>query len=419
MMKHLFFLGICLLMVACQQKAPTEKEIATREVDQALAEVVETHGLMGLSVILIDQGQTVYEGNFGTADLERNLPVNENTVYRIASISKTLTALALLQLVDAGKVDLSTDVSEYLGWTLRNPAHPTVPITLDLLLSHQSSIRDGEGYRKFSQNMINDQLHIQELLSSAGAYFTEDMFDDRAPGEYFSYTNCTWGIIAAIIELSSGERFDAYCKAHIFEPLGIGASFNVRDVEDLNQLAVLYRYKDSMWVSQADNYGGELPESRAYEAYEPGQNGLIFGPQGSLRASARDLATLIQFFLEGGKWNGQQLISPESLALMMREEWVYNGSNGDTWEEFWWAYGYGMHHVTNQDSADIIFPDRKMSGHPGIAYGLLSDMYFDVATQSGVVFITNGSKYPYGYGQATTFYQVEEDVFQVLFPYLN
>ena len=80
---------------------------------------------------------------------------------------------------------------------------------------------------------------------------------------------------------------------------------------------------------------------------------------------------------------------------------------------------YGMHHITNQDSADIIFPDRSMSGHPGIAYGLLSDMYFDSGTGSGVVFITNGSKNKYDYGKASTFYQVEEDVFQLLYPFLN
>ena len=78
-----------------------------------------------------------------------------------------------------------------------------------------------------------------------------------------------------------------------------------------------------------------------------------------------------------------------------------------------------MHHITNQDSADIIFPDRSMSGHPGIAYGLLSDMYFDSGTGSGVVFITNGSKNKYDYGKASTFYQVEEDVFQLLYPFLN
>ena len=66
-------------------------------------------------------------------------------------------------------------------------------------------------------------------------------------------------------------------------------------------------------------------------------------------------------------------------------------------------YGFGIHRLTNRDSADIIFPDRLMAGHPGIAYGLLSDMYFDRDTKSGIVFITNGSKKDFTYGAKTTF----------------
>lgn len=419
-MKGLIIIIALGMLLSCQQGAQqASEELPTDKLEEGLIEVMATHELMGMSVVLLKEGEVFFEGSFGLANLEREIPVTLNTVYRIASISKTLTAIALLQLVDERKVDLSTDVSEYLGWELRNPAHPDVPITLDLLLSHRSSLRDGEGYRKFSGSMIKDKLNIKELFLTNGEFFTDDMYDERAPGEYFSYTNCSWGLIASIIELRSGQRFDEYCKQHIFEPLGMGSSFNVLDVEDLDQLAVLYRYKDSAWIAQADDYKGVRPESRAFEGYEIGQNGLIFGPQGSLRASAGDLVKLSQFFMSEGASVASEVLSQESISKMMDTHWSYDGTNGDTWEDFWWAYGYGMHHITNQDSADIIFPDRSMSGHPGIAYGLLSDMYVDPATGSGVVFITNGSKNKYDYGKSSTFYQVEEDIFQLLYPFLN
>jgi hypothetical protein len=104
---------------------------------------------------------------------------------------------------------------------------------------------------------------------------------------------------------------------------------------------------------------------------------------------------------------------------MLDSHWDFDNNNGDTWENFFLSYGFGIHRTTNQESADIVFPDRCMQGHPGIAYGLLSDMYFDKTTKSGIVFITNGSKKKYEKGQSTTFYQVEEDIFSVVYPFLK
>lgn len=82
------------------------------------------------------------------------------------------------------------------------------------------------------------------------------------------------------------------------------------------------------------------------------------------------------------------------------------------------SYGKGLQFIVNADSADIIFPDRTMQGHPGIAYGLLSDMYVDPITQSGVIFITNGSKKAFDYGPTTSFYGIEEALFKILYPIL-
>lgn len=104
------------------------------------------------------------------------------------------------------------------------------------------------------------------------------------------------------------------------------------------------------------------------------------------------------------------------VELMTANQWTYDGANGDTWDNFFLFYGLGMHRLTNKEKADVIFEDWEMVGHPGIAYGLLSDLYFNRSKKSGVVFITNGSKKDFAYGVESTFYQVEEEVFKVIAP---
>lgn len=387
--------------------------------DLTLAGILDSQQLMGLSVVLLARNGVAWKGNWGWSNYEQRIPVSDPTVYRIASISKTVTAVALMQLVEQGKVALDADASLYLGWTLRHPAFPDSIITLDHLLSHRSGIRDGDAYSRFSRDMLAGQLDIRQLFEVGGDYFAEDLFSGDAPGRYFSYTNCTWGLIASVVERISGERFDKYCRKYIFEPLGMEASFNVLDLPDLDKLAVLYRFSDEQWVAQADDYSRALPQPRADSLYRPGKNGLLFGPQGSLRSSAADLAIFTQMLMNEGSNGEVQILRPETVQLMMQRHWEYQKNNGDTWENFFLAYGYGIHHLTNTPLADILFPDRLMSGHPGIAYGLLSDMYFDKASGSGIIFITNGSQREYAYGNKSTFYLPEEKVFEAVYPYLK
>lgn len=378
----------------------------------------EANQLAGLSVRLIHQNEEVIDYQKGMADIKRNIPVTDSTIFRIASISKTFTAIALMQLQEDGKVDLNADVSDYLGWELRNPAYPETPITLRLLMSHQSSIRDGEGYGRFTSEMFEQSLDIKELFTPDGDFFTQDMFADEAPGSYFSYTNATWGIIASVIEKVSNLTLEAYCIKYIFEPMELDARFDPSH-SDPDRLAVLYRYQNNDWVGQSDEYLGKLPEPKTDQAYIPGQNGLLYGPQGGLRCSADDLEKIARLFWNNGRYQETVILEPKSLEIMTSDIWSYDGSNGNTWDDFFLSYGLGTHRITASPGKDVIFPEMKMAGHPGIAYGLLSDLYFDTASKTAVIFITNGSKKEYSYGKETTFYQPEEDVFKALTPLLT
>jgi CubicO group peptidase (beta-lactamase class C family) len=386
-------------------------------INEQLQQVFDEQGLMGLAVVLIANNEIAYEGFFGKAVHEPVKELNRDSVFRIASITKTVVTIALMQQVEKGLIDLDQDVSEYLGWELRNPYRSDEVITLRHLLGHTSGIRDGEGYGNFVRDMFIDQLPIRALFVPEESHYTDDMFADQSPGEYFSYSNATWSLIASVIELTSNQRLDHYANQHIFEPLGLNASFNVTDFEP-EEFATLYRMQDEVWTPQVDYYIEENPQERGYEGYKPGHNGLLYGPQGNLRIDTKSLTKLALTLMNGGEFDGVRILESNSIDEMIRPQWEYDGSNGDTWDDFWMSYGLGIHQITNRPGKDVIFPDRTMWGHAGIAYGLLSDMYVDPDTQSGVIFIINGSNREFQYAEESAFYSVEHDVFEVLYPFL-
>lgn len=416
-LNHLALTGL-MLFVGCGTDQSRQKSFLEHEgIEASFRQVFEENELMGMAVVIIYDCKTVWEGYFGLADSVRQMPVTDRTMYRVASISKMFAAAAILQLWEAGKVDLDTDVSDYLGWPIKHPEYMDVPITLRHLMSHQSGIRDCDAYYDFSDHMIHEKLNIQELFLPGGMYFSEELFAAFAPGDYFSYANCSWGLVATVVEKISGERFDNYCRKHILQPMGMHADFNVAEIESMENIAVLYRYKNGKWIAQADNYQGTRPESRAFGGYELGQNGLIFGPQGSLRSSASDLAIFACMLMNEGTWNGQRILKKETVDIMLAEQWAYDGNNGNTGDGFFLSYGLASHRTFTQDSSDVVFPDRKMTGHPGDAYGLLSGMYLDKTSKTGIVFISNGGKQITAKGKKTAFYRIEEDVYAAAYKY--
>lgn len=386
--------------------------------DSELQKVVEKYGLMGLSVTLIADQEIAYEGIFGKALYEPARELTRNSVFRIASITKTTVTMGLMQLVEQGRVDPDADVSRYLGWELRNPKWPEEIITLRHLTGHTSGIRDGEGYGQFISEMYTGRLNIGELFQESGSHFTEDMFADHRPGQFFSYSNSAWSLVATVIEKISGERFDRYMRERIFLPLRMNASFNVTDFEK-DEIATLYRKPDGVWTPQVDDYRESQPADRAYEGYEPGHNGLLYGPQGNLRMDTAALQTLALTLMNGGEWNGVRVLQEATVEMISSPNWIYDGTNGDTWDEFWQAYGLGIHLISNREGKDVIFPDRTMWGHPGIAYGLLSDMYIDPETGSGVIFVTTGSERAFETSDQSAFYAMEQEVFDLLYPVLK
>jgi CubicO group peptidase (beta-lactamase class C family) len=327
-------------------------------------------------------------GASGMADRQPGRALTIDDPVRVASISKLIVALGVMRLVEQGRLSLDEDVSSYLGWQLRNPAFPDAPITLRLLLSHRSSLQDaGEAYV------------IPLGKTVRGAVATPRVFDsEHAPGTYFRYSNLNFPIIASALELKTGERFDRLIHRLVMGPLGLDACFNWTMCSDAKvaRAVTLYRPDDTVALDGLQGARPACPVFRAgtdcdLENYVLGSNGALFSPQGGLRISIRDLAVVGQLLLNRGRHGGDPFLREDSVKTVVQPLWTFNGSNGDTSEGFYCAYGLAAQSLPTrmEGCSDDLFGDgRRVLGHAGDAYGVRSGLWVDPGRRVGIAYFS-------------------------------
>lgn len=342
----------------------------------------------------------------GIADRATARAITADAPVRVASVSKLVVALGVMRLVEAGKLDLDRDVSVYLGWQLRHPMHPDVPITLRMLLSHTSGLRDDADYTI----PLGDS--VKARLADPRAWDV-----DHPPGRWFHYTNLNFPVVASVMETVTHERFDVLMARLVFVPLGIDACFNWTTCSDDAVAHAVVLYDISGPVRKDDLRGRR--ESCPVRAtgdcdlgvWAYGVNGALFSPQGGMRISARDLAKIGQLLLR----NGRGFLKPSSLAAMTTPVWRFDGDNGDTENGFYCSYGLAVQTLATKrgdvpapECHDDPFGDGRLRiGHAGEAYGLRSGLWLDMKRRTGVAFFATGvaDDAPKG---TSAFTQVEE-----------
>ena len=344
------------------------------------------HPVMAISLAVIKNGQIILCDTVGYAQVNKTLADND-TKYRIASISKLITAIAAWQLIESGKLNPDADVNDYLDVKLRNPDYPDIPITTTMLMSHTSSISDG--------TMSNE-----------------------APGTYFHYDNKNYDLLATVIEKVSGERFDKYMTAHIFKPMELTCSFNISDMDKETQshIGTLYRKCDSEgryapligeWTAQADD-GLTL---KNYDDYVTGTDASILGSAGGLRISINELCQIAQMFMNGGKYNGVEILKPSSVQKIFTPTWT--GGNKD---DLIRCYGMGAQIFTNTGGDRLVKKQNlPFAGHLAEAHGLLAGFVIDYTKGNGIIYIIAGlGSNPHKYrGDYSALYKWEEQLLTI------
>ena len=326
-----------------------------------IRDMMDSLNVVGLSLAVVKDNKIVYTHAFGHKDLNTLQPLTTNTIFRIASISKSFVATAIMTLVDAGKLTLDTDASTLLNFPLHNPNHPDNPIPVGMLLSHTSSINDSEGYY-ISYDCINPVTNPN----------WRKCYNTYAPGTGYEYCNLNFNLLGIIIEKLSGERFDHYVEHHILNPLEITGSFCVNSV-DRNRCAMLYAWDGKQFEAQPQAY--KIIDN--LDDYQMEVTTVRMSPAGGMKITAPDLAKYMLMHMNYGKSpiNSKRIISQSSAKAMQAD-------HTPTAEH----YGLAL------EKTDEYVNGVKLTGHTGGAYGLTSAMFFNPDKHYGFVVICNGSR---------------------------
>jgi CubicO group peptidase (beta-lactamase class C family) len=311
----------------------------------------------GLAAVAIRRAKVVFEAGYGSAVLPDGPPVTPDTVFNIASISKTITALALLQLRDKGEFALDDDVAFRLPY-VRNPRFPNRPISYRMLLAHTSSIQDGsrlfDGYTVVGADStipLGDFVH--GYLEPGGVYYQPSNWSHHRPGRRFHYSDAGIAVAGAVVEEIAKTDLQSYSKDNIFGPLGMSESSWFLAGLDQSHIAMPYLYDSGQQVATG---------FYQYPVY----------PCGQLRTSARQLARFLMMVAKQGRLNGWTVLSPSTVAEMLEPQ--PNSLQGLSWQYFALA-------------------GRSLVGHSGVDRGVSTDMWFDPATGAGFVVLTNSNVY--------------------------
>ena len=282
------------LASAAAAPGPDDKNLAA-SIDKAAAAAVAAGESPGLEVAVFKDGKAVLVKGYGSADLEQHVPVTNNSVFRVGSVTKQFTAAALLLLAEEGKVSLQDKLSKY---------YPNFPraddITLDEMLHHTSGIFNYTAAPNFA---VDGMIHrsTDEMVEFIGKLPKTQDFE---PGTNWSYSNSAYFILGGVVEKASGQPLATVFKTRFFTPLGMTHTA----LDDETEIV----------AGRAKGYSGTAPGKFTNA---PFISMSIPGGAGSIRSTATDLA-IWNAALFGGK-----ILKPASLAAMLTPGKLSNGES--------------------------------------------------------------------------------------------
>ncbi len=334
----------------------------------ALYRVAEQRGASGLSAAATSDGALIFEGALGYRDKEHALPATPNTIYRLASVTKHLSAMTLMTLVDEGKAELDADISDYLGYSVRNPRWPGVPITLRQLMTHTSTLSENGSYNKILAGEL-PAFKLSEILPPGSPGDAPANWLPERPGTRYEYSSFGSGVMGTVAECITGVRFAELVKQRLFAPLGLNDA--TLDADTLHGLEVAVPdasggIGDADWLKKSLANKKQLCAMPVGEAYRSAQG------NGYMRA--RDLLTVTQLLLNGGVSNGVRILSKsavnEMCAVHFEDSLIKTGLN-----------------LMHYDHLSL----QPLIGHYGRAFGAQAIFMFDPHTKNAAAVLCNGA----------------------------
>ena len=348
------------------------KESQNIDVDELIFDVkIKSLMFLGsypsLSIYAIEDDAVSWSKFYGYSDVYNKIKPDKNTVYIIGSISKTITAVAIMQLYEQGLFDIDDDINNYLPFSLRNPNFPDVPITFRMLLSHRSSIYDYHLYSKqgkielaYCFPMIE---HLCELLNEFiipdGRWYHPECWLDSKPGETIVYSSFGIMVLSYLVEQISGKCIEEYCKINIFEPLNMNNTFFHPCINNTKNIAIPYIRLFRVYIP--------LPQ------YDP----KCLCSIGGIHTSIEDLSHYLIALMNNGVYKGNRVLKESSVNEMINT--IYPE---EVFSEYF-PHVYGLVFWETEKFGE------KLIGHGGGAPGYLCDMYMNTSSKRGFIMFSN------------------------------
>ncbi|MCR5502486.1 MAG: serine hydrolase [Lachnospiraceae bacterium] len=331
-----------------QQTAATQTSVPS-EALSFLNGIEKNSGAVCGTLVLSKDGKTFLNWSFGGVD--------EQTCFRIASVTKWVTAIGLMTLYDQGKLDLDKDISAYLGFKVRNPAYPETPITARMLLSHTSSLSPD------ASNYHPDWARI-------GKKGYDPIFNESVePGSMYAYADYNGALFGCLIEAISKQSVQNYLNSKVFKPLGLTAAYSPVFLPAGTVCKDLLKKNGKVEISV------QKDRTRKYnnKADPKENNGYTVG---KLYINAASMTKLAQMMLGGGELDGVRILKSDTVKLMESDQKLVADSP------------YGLSTVRLYQ-----FDRGTWYGHQGRYSGLSSNVYYQRETGITMALIMNGYDY--------------------------
>ncbi|WP_282044521.1 serine hydrolase domain-containing protein [Winogradskyella flava] len=311
MKRNIIILALLLSNVVLGQESKVDS------LDQFIMNQAKKFHIPGIAACVIKNDKIIWSNSYGYRDIENEKKMATTSIMNIASISKTITATAIMQLWEKSKLNLNTDINTYLDFTIRNPNHPNIPITIKQLLTHSSSIADGSSLKtgfECGEPTRSLKNWLSNYFSKKGEFYNEDEnFHKAKPDSLHQYSNIGFGVLGLIVEEVSGIAFHEYVQKNIFEPLEMTNSGYFLNQVDSTQIVTPYLY-----LGPLQKVVNKKDKIKILPYFNPYCNYSFWNyPDGLVRTSVEDLSKFAIAYMNEGNYKSQKILKKETIDLMM------------------------------------------------------------------------------------------------------
>jgi CubicO group peptidase (beta-lactamase class C family) len=380
-------IGLSSAVHAAQARASTmeTKALTDSEKDAFIQMAMRSGGIPGLQTVVVKDSRIMWMKSYGYAVLDQPgpaTPMTNDSIFYTCSVSKIITAIAVMQQVERGRIALDDDINKFLPFPARNPKWPGVPITWRMLMTHSSSIDVDQSiedsvYFYGVDSPISLQSYVEGALKPGGPQYQSRWFREKKPGTERIYSDIAVDLMGYALSRVVQEEFTSYVSHAIFAPLHMAeVSYSALNLPRSKLVVGYGRTEQAGGWQFTPNRVAFAHLSAGHTAIEE-QMSSPDPPAGGLYASAGQFARLVMMLLNRGTLDGAKILEPSSVKQLA------------TFSGLWSIYGY-QQGLTIYAQRDL--DDHLVWGHDGEDRGYVGAAFFDIDAGIGAIAFANANR---------------------------